>query len=118
MLGRFWFGIITKHGGCLLLQFSELGFSRLTFRGTLIRIVCTGSHLARFSSVCVLVDRSTDKPAVRELAEYLEHLRLSYYFDERDETLRRLSEQGHSEPQAIVNDIDEGIAHSTHQLAS
>ncbi len=53
---------------------------------------------------------------MRELAEYLEHLQLFYYFDECDETLRRLREQGHSEPQAIVNAIDEGIAHSTHLL--
>lgn len=64
-----------------------------------------------------LSHRSADKQAVRELAEYLEHLQVFYYFDERDETLRRLREQGHSEPQAIVNAIDEGIAHSTHLLA-
>lgn len=55
-----------------------------------------------------LSHRYADKPAVRELAEYLEHLQVFYYFDERDETLRRLREQGHSEPQALVNAIDEG----------
>ena len=61
--------------------------------------------------------RLTDKPFAREIARYFEFLGVYHYFDEKDLTLQKAIQEGHSNDRAIVESIDEGLAHSTHLLA-
>ncbi|HEX2076349.1 MAG TPA: toll/interleukin-1 receptor domain-containing protein [Longimicrobium sp.] len=61
--------------------------------------------------------RLADKLYARAIAEYFESIGLHYYFDEQDEVLQRAAQEGHSQDVAIVQAIDDGLAHSTHLLA-
>lgn len=60
--------------------------------------------------------RLADKPVARGVARYFEFLGLHYYFDEEDAVLQKAVKEGHSDARAIVESIDDGLAHSTHLL--
>ena len=61
--------------------------------------------------------RRFDTAVARKIAGYFDFLGLHYYLDEEDEVLQQTLARGHSTDRALVESIDQGLAHSTHLLA-
>lgn len=77
---------------------------------------CIDDSLRKKSRVFIS-HRAADKQYATAVAAYFESIGLHYYFDEQDEVLAESVRRGHNTDQAIVDAIDDGLAHSTHLLA-
>lgn len=64
---------------------------------------------------CIFLShKKEDKPACRQIAEYLSNAEIDYYLDELDDELQRAVAAG--DPYMITESLKKGISESTHML--
>lgn len=91
------------------------GVNRATLAGGLVWAINLQENKSEAYKPCVFLShKSEDKPACREIADYLSNAEIDYYLDELDDKLQKAVEEENA--YMITECLKRGISRSTHMI--